>query len=281
MKFASLRIGGDETWGLVEHDRVWRVSDDFARDYPTLRHAIAGDVLAAAAGAARKGEPLLPDEVEWLPVIPDAAKILCVGMNYLAHIREMGREPPTHPALFVRHADSLVGHGGTLIRPRVSAHYDFEGELALIIGRPTRYVTSEQALAHVAGYTCFMDGSVRDYQRHTSQFTAGKNFPASGAIGPWLRTADEVGDPREIVLQTRVSGEVMQTGEISDLCIGIPELIAYISEMTLLLPGDIIATGTPSGVGFARTPPRWLVAGDTVEVELSGVGVLRNTVDDE
>jgi 2-keto-4-pentenoate hydratase/2-oxohepta-3-ene-1,7-dioic acid hydratase in catechol pathway len=210
----------------------------------------------------------------------DKRKILCVGVNYRPHIEEMGREVPDYPVVFTRFPSSLVGDGEDLLRPRVSKQYDFEGELAVVIGKPARHVQREQALDCVAGYCCFMDGSVRDWQRHTTQFTPGKNFERSGAIGP-LVAAAEIPDPSVLELTTRVNGNVMQQGRVADLVFDIPTLIAYCSTFTELQAGDVIATGTPGGVGAARTPPVWLRSGDVVEVEISGIGVLRNPVRDE
>ena len=207
-------------------------------------------------------------------------KILCVGVNYRPHIEEMGREIPEYPVVFVRFASSLVGDGEPVICPRVSEKFDFEGELAVIIGRPARHVSREDALDYIAGYCCFLDGSVRDWQRHTGQFTAGKNFDRSGAMGPMVPAA-EVGDPSSLALVTRVNGEVMQKGRVSELVFDIPALIQYCSTFTELRPGDVIATGTPGGVGAARKPPVWLQDGDLVEVEITGLGVLSNPVRDE
>jgi 2-keto-4-pentenoate hydratase/2-oxohepta-3-ene-1,7-dioic acid hydratase in catechol pathway len=204
-----------------------------------------------------------------------------VGINYLEHIHEMGRDKPDYPTLFVRFPDTLVGHREPVVRPRVSAEYDYEGELAIVIGRAARQVRAADALAHVAGYTCLLDGSVRDWQRHTTQFTPGKNFPATGGCGPWLVTTDEIPDPARLELRTRVNGEVLQAAPTSDLCFGVQQIIEYCSGFCQLNPGDIIATGTPSGVGFARQPPRWLTPGDVVEVEISGIGILTHTVTDE
>jgi 2-keto-4-pentenoate hydratase/2-oxohepta-3-ene-1,7-dioic acid hydratase in catechol pathway len=192
-------------------------------------------------------------------------KILCVGVNYRPHIEEMGREIPEHPVVFTRFASSLVGHGEPVIRPRVSEQFDFEGELAVVIGKTARYVSRESALDYVGGYCCFLDGSVRDWQRHTMQFTAGKNFEKSGAMGPVIAAA-EVDDPAALELTTRVNGEVMQHGRVADLVFDIPYLIEYCSTFAQLRPGDVIATGTPGGVGAARTPPAWLRNGDVVEV---------------
>ncbi len=207
-------------------------------------------------------------------------RILCVGVNFRPHIEEMGREVPDYPVVFTRFPSSLVGPGEPVVRPAVSGQFDFEGELALVIGKPAHRVPRSLALDYVGGYCCFMDGSVRDWQRHTSQFTAGKNFDGSGAIGPVV-PASEIADPAALTLTTRVNGEVMQTGAIRDLVFDIPYLIEYCSTFTRLLPGDVIATGTPGGVGAARTPPVWLRQGDVVEVEIPGVGILRNPVRDE
>ena len=207
-------------------------------------------------------------------------KILCVGVNYRPHIEEMGRDLPDHPVVFVRFPDSLVEDGEAIIRPSVSEQLDFEGELAVVIGREGRHVSREDAFDHVAGYCCFLDGSVRDWQRHTSQFTPGKNFERSGAIGP-LVPRDNVPDPASLELTTRVNGEVMQHGDISDLVFDVPTLLEYCSTFAELLPGDVIATGTPGGVGAARTPPVWLKPGDIVEVDIPGIGRLRSPVGEE
>lgn len=278
MKFASLAAGG---YGLVDSDGIRPVPESVLARCPTLRAALTADVLTWAAEAAAAGEAVSADKLALIPTIPDADKIICIGMNYREHIKEMGRKPPRYPAFFLRANDSLVGHGQPLVRPRLSDKFDWEGELAVVIGRTARHVTRAEALAHVAGYTILQDGSLRDYQEHTTQFTAGKNFHQSGAMGPWLVTADEIPDPAALTLETRVSGGVMQRGEVADLCIDVPAIIEYLSGIMELRPGDVIATGTPSGVGAGRKPPRWLVAGDVVEVEISGIGVLRNAVVDE
>ncbi len=278
MKFASLAAGG---FGLVSTDGIRPMPQGVLARYPTLRAAIAADMLGWAAEAAAAQVALAEDQLALLPTIPDAGKIICIGMNYREHIKEMGREPPRYPAFFLRFNDSLVGHGQPVVRPRLSDKYDWEGELAVVIGRTARHVTRDDALDYVAGYTILQDGSLRDYQEHTSQFTAGKNFHQSGAMGPWLVTADEIPDPATLTLETRVSGEIMQHGAVADLCIDVPAIIEYLSGICELRAGDVIATGTPSGVGAGRKPPRWLVAGDVVEVEISGIGVLRNPVVDE
>ncbi|HSG97502.1 MAG TPA: fumarylacetoacetate hydrolase family protein [Woeseiaceae bacterium] len=207
-------------------------------------------------------------------------RILCVGVNYRPHIEEMGREVPEYPVVFVRFPSSLVGDGEAIVRPAVSGKFDFEGELGVVIGKEAHRVSRARALDYVAGYCCFMDGSVRDWQRHTTQFTPGKNFDRSGAIGS-ITSADAIPDPSTLELTTRVNGQVMQSASVSELVFDVPYLIEYCSTFMTLRPGDVIATGTPGGVGAARTPPVWLKAGDIVEVEISGIGTLTNPVCDE
>jgi 2-keto-4-pentenoate hydratase/2-oxohepta-3-ene-1,7-dioic acid hydratase in catechol pathway len=204
-----------------------------------------------------------------------------VGLNYETHRRETGRPEEAHPTIFLRLADSQVAHKAELLRPRVSQALDYEGELAVIIGKAGRYVDEHEAMAHVAGYACYNDATLRDWQRHTHQFTPGKNFPQTGAFGPWMVTADEIEDPAALLLVTRVNSEVVQSASLSQLIFTIPRLIAYCSSFTPLTPGDVIATGTPGGVGFKRTPPLYLKPGDRVEVEISQVGRLENGVADE
>ncbi len=278
MKLISFEHGGRESYGAVVDDGVVDIGKRLD-GHPTLRSALcAMETLQAAADNA-------PDhalaDVTLLPPITDAYRIVCVGLNYRTHIEETGRETPAHPILFTRYADSHVAHGQPMIRPRASEHYDFEGELAFVVGKAGRHVSQADALSHVAGYACYNDGSVRDFQRHTSQFTPGKNFHHSGAFGPWLVTADELPDPGAMVLETRLNGEIVQHAETSDLLFGVPELIEYMSKVWPLRVGDVIATGTTGGVGAARKPPLWMKGGDQIEVEISGVGLLANPVIDE
>lgn len=280
MRLVSFECDGQRSYGVAVESGVREVSEAFLERYSDLRAVMAAgayDELRADSGGREFGA----DEVRFLPVIINPEKILCVGVNYRPHIEEMGREVPDYPVVFVRFPGSLVGHGEPIIRPAVSEQFDFEGELAVVIGRRARHVSRDSALDYVAGYCCFMDGSIRDWQRHTPQFTAGKNFHQSGAVGPCLVTADHIDDPSALSLTTRVNGNVMQRGMVSDLVFDIPYLIEYCSTFAELLPGDIIATGTPGGVGAARTPPVWLKAGDIVEVEIPGIGLLRSSVVDE
>ena len=249
--------------------------ENFLSEYPDLKSVLAADAVSQLPGGNRG---VMVDDAIFEPVIPNPGKIICVGINFKAHMAEMGRNPPEHPLLFVRFVDSQVGHVQPLKHPGITEKYDYEGELAFVIGKTAHHVKAAYALDYVAGYSCFMDGSVRDWQNHGSQFTPGKNFYQSGSFGPWLVTADEIPDPSVLNLETRLNGEVMQQGEIGDLSFGVPEIIEYCSTFTKLEPGDVISTGTPAGVGFARQPPIWLKPGDTLEVEVDQIGVLRNVV---
>jgi 2-keto-4-pentenoate hydratase/2-oxohepta-3-ene-1,7-dioic acid hydratase in catechol pathway len=217
--------------------------------------------------------------VRFQPAIPDPNKILCAGINYRSHAAETGRDIPKAPSMFVRFVDTLVGHDGEMVRPSVSECFDFEGELAIVIGRAGRHIKPEHALSHVAGYTCFVDGSVRDYQKIS--VTSGKNFPATGPLGPWVVTTDEIPDPARLTLVTRLNGQEVQRSGTDLLIHSVPAVIAFCSEFTPLSPGDVIATGTPEGVGHRRNPPLWMKAGDVLEVEISGIGTLRSRIVDE
>ncbi len=249
----------------------------------TLGQAIASgatrDLGAAMAANTNNAIPL--DQVTWLPVITDPGQILCIGLNYDEHVKETRRERASHPTVFARFARCQVGHNAPILRPCESTMLDYEGELAIIIGKPGRRIEAARALDHIAGYACYNDASVRDFQRHTTQFHPGKNFPATGAFGPWIVTADEVPDYTALRLETRLNGVVVQSAGLDQMIFSIPELIAYCSTFTELLPGDVIVTGTPGGVGSARQPPLWMKHGDVVEVDIPGIGLLRNPVCDE
>ncbi|MGB5492326.1 MAG: fumarylacetoacetate hydrolase family protein [Woeseiaceae bacterium] len=280
MKLASFELRGRRSYGIAVEGMIREASDGLRSRFADLRSVIEAGACSELQQDTG-GVELDSKDVRFLPIVPNPDKILCVGVNYRPHIEEMGRQVPDHPVVFVRFPGSMVGHGEGIVRPRISQQFDFEGELAVVIGRRARHVSRDAALDYVAGYCCFMDGSIRDWQRHTSQFTPGKNFHRTGAMGPWLATSDDIEDSSSLDLTTRVNGEVMQRGRVSDLVFDIPRLIAYCSTFAELLPGDVIATGTPGGVGAARTPPMWLVAGDVVEVEIPGVGLLRSHVEDE
>jgi 2-keto-4-pentenoate hydratase/2-oxohepta-3-ene-1,7-dioic acid hydratase in catechol pathway len=280
MKLLSFRYGDKDSYGLVSGERVLDLGCHL--EHPNLRSALAAGALPEIAALARReAADLALSKIEFLPVIPDAGKIICVGRNYLDHVNEGNNKPTEKPMLFSRFPSSHVGHREPLVRPFVSTHFDYEGELAVIIGKVARHVKAEQALDYVAGYTCFNDGSVRDWQKHTHQLLQGKTFWRSGAIGPWLVTADEISDPSKLSLTTRVNGEQVQHSTTNKMIFNVPFLIEYISTIIDLQPGDIIATGTPDGVGLHRKPQLFLRAGDTVEVDISGIGVLKNSVVDE
>jgi 2-keto-4-pentenoate hydratase/2-oxohepta-3-ene-1,7-dioic acid hydratase in catechol pathway len=281
MKFASFKLNGTASWGLIDGAEAVDLGSLSRDRYPDLKSVIAAGALAelAAASARAPRHPLA--NISWLPVIPNPDKILCIGLNYETHRKETGRTEVENPTVFARFANSQTGHLANIIRPRVSKDLDFEGELAVIIGKPGRYISRAAAWDHIAGYACYNEGSVRDYQRHTHQFTPGKNFPQTGAFGPWMVTPDEAGDLAPLRLQTRLNGQVVQDATISQMIFGIPQQIEYCSSFTRLEPGDVIVTGTPGGVGSRRTPPLWMKPGDVVEVEIDRIGLLRNGIADE
>ncbi len=283
MKLVSFRRrDGSKGWGLLREQAVIDGRRLLDGTVCSLRQALArfparGELSAALAADADAVRPdIALADLTLLPVLPDPAKIFCVGLNYRSHAAEAGRAVAEHPSLFIRLADTLVGHGAALVRPALSAHFDYEGELAVVIGKPGRHIAAADALDHVAGYSCFNDGSLRDYQKHS--VTAGKNFHASAGFGPWLVTADEVADPAALEVTTRLNGAVVQQAPTAAMLYSIPQILAYISGFTPLAPGDVIATGTPDGVGALRSPPLWLKPGDVVEVAVSGIGTLRNPI---
>jgi 2-keto-4-pentenoate hydratase/2-oxohepta-3-ene-1,7-dioic acid hydratase in catechol pathway len=281
MKLASFECDGKRAWGSVVGDQVYdlgAVLGDRARD---LKSALADGSPAAWTRAQAEAPRHAFSAITWLPVIPNAGKVLCVGLNYDDHRRETGNNAVGFPTIFVRFADSQTGHETDLVRPAGSTQLDYEGELAVIIGRGGRRIPEAEALAHIAGYACFNDGSVRDWQRHTSQFTPGKNFPATGGCGPWMVTVDEIADVQALELTTRVNGKTVQNAQTAQMIFSVARIVSYCSTFTPLAPGDVIATGTPGGVGARRTPPLFLKPGDRVEVEISGVGRLVNSVADE
>ncbi len=282
MKLASYIYRGEESYGAVVGDGIVDLGRRLGAEFPDLRSLLEGSGIDEAREMLRGASPdFAASLVDWLPVIPNAEKYICVGLNYKTHIGELGRKMEDHPTLFLRMANSHVGHLQPVIRPKASDKFDYEGELALVIGKGGRYIAEDKAMECVAGYSIYNDGSIRDYQRHTQQYTPGKNFWRSGAFGPWMVTADEIPDPRKLHLQTRLNGTVLQDTLVDDLLFTIPQIIAYASIFTPLMPGDVIITGTPGGVGGARTPPLWMKPGDTVEVEISGIGILRNPVAQE
>jgi 2-keto-4-pentenoate hydratase/2-oxohepta-3-ene-1,7-dioic acid hydratase in catechol pathway len=277
MKFVSYAHQNQPAWGLATDAGVIALSN---ADYPTLLSALqAGklDQIAAASKGKAVGHALA--DVKFLPVITNPGKIFCVGHNYEAHRIETQRDKTQHPLLFMRVAESQVGHLQPILLPAESTQLDYEGEIAIVIGKAGRRIEEADAWQYVAGYSAYNEGSVRDWQRHTIQFTAGKNFTATGAFGPWMVPRGEIADGEELTLQTRLNGQVMQSTTTASMIFSIPVLIEYISTFTSLQPGDVIVTGTPGGVGAKRVPPVWMKPGDRVEIEVSKVGVLVNTIE--
>jgi 2-keto-4-pentenoate hydratase/2-oxohepta-3-ene-1,7-dioic acid hydratase in catechol pathway len=282
MKLLSFMNGAREDWGVVVGDGVASLA---ARTgCATLAEFLGSDAFARRAQFAEGLRAELPLQgLRFLPVIPRAEKIVCAVRNYMDHHQEvlaagMQRELSEEPPIFLRVWRSQVGHERPVIRPRVSGTLDWEGELAVIIGKPGRDIAQERAWDHVAGYSIYNDVSVREWQFHAKQIASGKNFEGTGPFGPWMVTADEVEPGRALKLQTRLNGEVVQDSHTGHMIFPVPRLIAYASTIFTLVPGDVIATGTPAGVGWSRKPQRFMKAGDVVEVEIEAIGTLRNPV---
>lgn len=286
MKIVSFRRGETEAFGVVTDDDAERghAVDASGMDpaLPTLLEVLRAGALARLADWAAGREPDVDlATVTLLPPVIGSGKVLCAGVNYAPHRDEARASQAEHPTIFTRFADTHVAHGAPLVLPWVGKNLDFEGELLAAIGRDVYRESPEQASDAVAGWSCYDDGSVRDWQFHTNQWTPGKNFPGTGGFGPWLVTADEVGPVEQLELTTRLNGEVVQQASLRDLIFGVPELISYISQFTRLAAGDLLLTGTPGGVGAFREPPLWLSPGDVVTVDVTGVGSLRNGVVEE
>lgn len=276
MKLASYIADGKPAFGVVSGDGVVT----YKGKYATLKDVIAAgayDEVKRATSGAKPDHAL--KGLKFLSTIPDPGKILCVGINYRNHAAEHGHAVAEKPNIFTKFTDCLSAHEGEMWRPKASTAFDFEGELVVVIGKGGRAIKAENALSHVAGYTCFCDGSVRDFIKVS--LVTGKNFPMSSPLGPWMTTADEIPDPSKLTLTTRLNGQQMQHSGVDMLMHDVPALIAYCSTFTELAPGDIIATGTPEGIGARRNPPVWMKAGDVLEVEISGIGTLRSHVVDE
>lgn len=285
MKLASYTVSEGDSFGIVTDTGIIDLGSRLGAEFADLKHLLDGGLAAAAEIAATVAPDLSLDEVRLLPVVPNPGAVWCAGINTHSHFDEakhhMGAtEKPAKPVLFLRTASTLVGSGANLEKPALEPMFDYEGEIALVIGKRCRNVSADDALNHVAGYSCFNDASARAYQISSSQITAGKNAFRSGGFGPWLATPDEV-DLASMRMSCRVNGATVQDMGLDDLIFSFAELIAFISEFTWLEPGDVVVTGSPEGVGVLRDPQILLNAGDTVEVEVSGVGTLINTVQDQ
>ncbi len=286
MRLVAFNQGGAGRIGVVQGEAVV----DLSLAAPALPRDLLGliraDALRTAGDAARNAPAAahLPlDKLRFLPPVENAGKIICLGLNYVDHAAEGGHAKPEYPSLFMRSSTSLVGHREAMLRPAASHQLDYEAELVAIIGRTVpRHTAAKDALRHVAGYSCFNDGSVRDFQRKTSQWTIGKNFDRTGGFGPWFVTADELPPGAAgLGIQSRLNGTVMQNANTSDMIFPVAETIALLSECLTLETGDLLVMGTPAGVGYARKPPVWMKDGDTIEIAIEGIGVLSNPIKDE
>ncbi|EIZ78334.1 fumarylacetoacetate (FAA) hydrolase family protein [Novosphingobium sp. Rr 2-17] len=279
MKLLSFKAEGRDTFGAVVGDRVVDLGRVFKGKYADLVAVLKADAVAEleAAIEGAQGDYALSD-IEFLPVIPNPPKIICIGVNYETHRKEIGRDPSARPMVFARFPASQVGHGEAMIAPPESPTYDYEGEIAVIIGKAGRRISQEDCWEYIAGYAPYNDGTIRDWQRHTPQWGPGKNFYKTGGFGPWMTTRGEIADNQDLHLKTRLNGMEVQNAKSSEMIFSIPYLIEYCSTFLPLEPGDVIVTGTPGGVGVRREPKLFMKDGDVVEVEITEVGVLSNPI---
>ena len=282
MKLISYQYQQQDSYGAVVGERVVDLRAVFGARAPDLKAFIAADLVGEAQSTVSAAKTTLAlAEVQLLPVIPNPGKIFCIGLNYGEHVRETGKEVTEKPVIFLRVADSQLAHGEDIVRPRVSERLDYEGEIAIVIGKGGRHISEADYWSHIAGYSCYNDGSVRDWQLHTSQWAPGKNFWRTGGFGPWMVTADEIAPDQQMTLVTRLNGQEMQRATTDMMLHSIPRQIAYISAFIPLQAGDVIVTGTPGGVGNKRTPQVFMQPGDVCEIEVDAIGVLRNGICDE
>lgn len=276
---------GHSSWGAVKNDGVVDLGARLKHRFAGLRAAIAANALSALDDEAARASADLPlAQIRYRIPVPDPEKILCVGVNYASRNEEYqdGTAAKPYPSLFMRTRESLVGHDEPILRPPESAQLDYEGEIALVIGKPGRRIPKADAIGHIFGLSCFQEGTIRDWTRHGKfNVTQGKNFDATGSMGPWLVTMDEIEDVTRLELSTYVNGERRQHDLTRNLIYGFADLISYISSFTTLRPGDVISTGTPTGAGVRFSPPVWLKPGDMVEVDCPAIGRLRNEIRDE
>ena len=287
MRLVAFDEGGAARLGVLQGEVVVdlsRAAPDLPRDLVGLIRQGAG-AFAAAGDAARKAKAEATRPLAGLrfrPPVENAGKIVCLGLNYVDHAAEGGHAKPDYPSLFLRCNTSLVAHGEAMWRPKASSRLDYEAELVAVVGRRARHVKAADALGCIAGYSCFNDGSLRDYQRKTTQWTIGKNFDRTGGFGPWFVSADELPPGAAgLSIQSRLNGKVMQDANTSDMLFPVAETVALLSECLTLEPGDLLVMGTPAGVGYARKPPVWMQPGDTIDVAIEGIGVLSNPIAEE
>ena len=282
MKLISFLHHNIPSYGIVQGEDVLNLTPILGAQAPDLKSLIAHNMLDQAAKAMASHKPDLKfADLHLLPVITNPNKIVCVGLNYADHVRETGRELTESPALFLRVSESQIGHGQNIVRPPESHRLDYEGEIAVVIGKGGRRISEADSWSHIAGYACYNDGSIRDWQVSTTQWTAGKNFWRTGGFGPWMVTADEIKPDQKMTLITRLNGQELQRATTDMMIHSIPRQIAYISTFIPLEAGDVIVTGTPGGVGNKRTPQVFMKPGDVVEIEVDAVGILRNGIVDD
>jgi 2-keto-4-pentenoate hydratase/2-oxohepta-3-ene-1,7-dioic acid hydratase in catechol pathway len=280
MRLATFKTAQGASYGVVTGKGIVDLRRYLGNQYPDLKALIEANALDQAKKHSSEAPDYQVSDVTWLPVITNPGKIICVGLNYQEHVVETGRDNTEQPAIFLRLAESQVGHKQPIVRPRESTNLDFEAEIAAIVGKAGRRISQKDSWGHIAGYSCYNDGSVRDWQRHTIQWTAGKNFAQTGGFGPWMVTADEIPPGAAMALSCRLNGERMQHASTEQMIFKIPKIIEYVSTWTTLLPGDVLVTGTPGGVGARRNPPVWMKPGDKVEIEIDRVGILENSIAD-
>jgi 2-keto-4-pentenoate hydratase/2-oxohepta-3-ene-1,7-dioic acid hydratase in catechol pathway len=279
MKLVSYERSGTPSFGACVDGGIVDLKAAMEGRFADLQSLLGAEALPAAAQALSGRTPDVAfREVTFLPVIRNPGKIWCCGLNYGEHVREVGREPSEKPMFFLRFADSQVGHEQPIVLPAESTQLDYEGEIAVVIGKAGRRISEADSWNHIAGYACYNDATLRDWQRHTQQWAPGKNFWHTGGFGPWLTTSDEIAPNEPMTLTTRLNGKVMQHATTAMMLHSIPRLIAYVSTVAPLRAGDVIVTGTPGGVGARREPPVWMRAGDVIEIEIDKVGILRNRI---
>lgn len=279
MKLVSFSVNGQQSFGLVKDESVIDLKKHLDGKYEDLKSLLAeDDFLSIVKAKADATADYTLTEIEFEPVIPNPGQIFCIGLNYADHVQETQKQVTEKPVIFFRLAPSQVGHKQPLLKPVETEKFDYEGEIAVVIGKGGRRIAKEDAWDHIAGYSCYNDGSVRDWQLHTAQWGPGKNFFKTGGFGPWLVTTDEIPANETMTLVTRVNGQELQRAQTTQLIHDIPSLINYISTFTPLSAGDVIVSGTPGGIGLKRTPPVLLNEGDVVEIEVDKIGILSNVV---
>ena len=281
MKFVSFLLKGQAKFGISDDNNITDLTGKI-KGANTLKELIANKGISEAKEYAKKNSGNINiNQIEYLPVIPNPGKIICVGLNYSEHVKETGRTVEQNPVIFLRVPESQTAHKQPIQRPKVSTHLDYECEMAVIMDEAGKHIKPENALKHVVGYSCYNESTIREWQRHTRQFGMGKNFEKTGSFGPHMVLAEDIKDYKQLTIETRLNGKVMQNAKLNQLIFDIPILISYVSKAMAWRAGDVLVTGTPGGVGFKRNPPVFMKPGDNVEVEITDIGILSNTIKDE